>query len=184
MVRVKIVIAGILLLLLANKTWALTLRATVDKTEATIQDQIMLTLSVEGVQNGATPQLPELPGFDWMSRGSSTRMQIINNQVTSGVDYRYVLVPKQVGTFEIGPATIEYKGKTIASNKITITIAAADSQPKTTKDIFVTTRVNNETPFVNEQIIYTLKFYRSIRIANASLENPSFEGFRVETLGK
>ena len=184
MVRVKMVIAGILLLLLANKTWALTLRATVDKTEATTQDQIMLTLSVEGVQNGVTPQLPELPGFDWMSRGSSTRMQIINNQVTSGVDYRYVLVPKQIGTFEIGPATIEYKGKTIASNKITITIAAADSQPKTTKDIFVTTRVNNETPFVNEQIIYTLKFYRSIRIANASLENPSFEGFRVEPLGK
>lgn len=182
--RVKMVIAGILLLLLVDKTWALTLRATVDKTEATIEDQIMLTLSVEGAQNGVTPQLPELPGFDLMSRGSSTRMQIINNKVSSGVDYRYLLVPKQVGTFEIGPATLEYKGKTIASNKITVTITQADIQPKATKDIFVTTGVNNETPFVNEQIIYTLKFYRSIRIANASLENPSFEGFRVEPLGK
>jgi len=184
MVRVKMVIAGILLLLLANKTWALTLRATVDKTEATLQDQIILTLSVEGTQDGVTPQLPKLAAFDWMSQGTSTKMQIINGKVTSGIDYRYVLVPKQVGTFDIGPATVEYQGKTIASNKITITIAPADSQPNATKDIFVTTRVNNETPFVNEQIIYTLKFYRSIRIANASLENPSFEGFRVEPLGK
>ena len=182
--RVKIVIVSIMLLLYADRAWALTLRATVDKTEATLQDQIMLTLSVEGTQDAAKPRLPELAAFDWMSQGSSTRMQIINNKVSSGVDYRYILVPKQVGTFTIGPATMEYKGKTITSNKITLTIKKADSQPQASKDVFVTARVSNQTPYVNEQIIYTFKLYRRIQIANASLENPSFDGFRVEPLGK
>jgi hypothetical protein len=182
--KVKIVIVSILLLLYVDTAWALTFRATVDKTEATLQDQIMLTLSVEGTQDGIKPQLPELTAFDLMSRGSSTRMQIINNKVSSGVDYRYILVPKQVGTFEIGPATIEYNGKTITSNKITLTIKKADSQPQASKDVFVTAQVSNKTPYVNEQIIYTFKLYRRIQIANASLENPSFDGFRVEPLGK
>ena len=182
--NVKLVIVSILLLLYGSTAWALTLRATVDKTEATLEDQIMLTLSLEGAQNGVKPQLPELPAFDWMSRGSSTRMQIINNTVSSGADFNYILVPKQVGTFEIGPATIEYKGKTITSNTITLTIKKAASQPQASKDIFVTARVSNETPYVNEQIIYTFKLFRSIQIANASLENPSFDGFRVEPLGK
>ena len=84
--RFKIVIVSILLLLYADRAWALTLRAKVDKTEATLQDQIMLTLSVEGTQDAMKPRLPELAAFDWMSQGSSTRMQIINNKVSSGVD--------------------------------------------------------------------------------------------------
>lgn len=168
----------------SEEVYSLSLIAKVDRTEATLQDQIILTLSIEGTQKIGRPALPPLPAFDLISRGSSTRMQIINGQITSGVDYNYVLIPKKIGTFEIGPATLTYKGQTISSNKITLKIRSADTQPQATKDLFITTTVSNKIPYVNQQIIYTFKLYRRVKIANASLDNPSFEGFRVESLGK
>ncbi len=45
--------------------------------------------------------------------------------------------------------------------------------------------MDNENPYLNEQIIYTLQFCRRVKIASASLtEQPSFDGFLVESLGK
>ena len=184
MSRYKIVLVIFLLILCAEKTYALSLTAKANRTEATIQDRIILTLSVEGTQKAGRPHLPPMPAFDFISRGSSTRMQIINGQITSGVDYNYILIPKKAGTFEIGPATLNLKGKTISSNKITLKISSAGAKPQAAKDLFITTTVSTKSPYVSEQVIYTFRLFRSVRIANASLENPSFEGFLVEPLGK
>ncbi len=184
MFRYKIVLVIFLLILCAEKTYAFSLTAKVDKTEATIQDRILLTLSIEGTQRAGSPELPPMPAFDFISRGSSTRMQIINGQITSGVDYNYVLIPKKAGTFEIGPATLDLGGKTISSNKITLKISSAGAKPRSAEDLFITTTVSTKSPYVSEQVIYTFRLFRSVKIANASLENPSFEGFLVEPLGK
>lgn len=184
MPKVRIALVSLFILIYAENTLALSFTAKVDKTEATIQDQIILTLSVEGTQRGVRPHLPPLLSFNVMSRGSSTRMQIVNGQITSAVDYNYILIPKKTGTFEVGPATLKNKGKIISSNKITLKISSADKKPQAAKDLFVSTTVSNKTPYVNEQIIYTFRLYRRVKIANASLDNPSFEGFRVESLGK
>ena len=111
MFRVKTVIVGLLLILFLDKAYAVTLTATVDKTEATLQDQILLTLSVEGTQSTESPKLPSTQAFDFISRGSSTRMQIINGQVSSSVDYNYLLLPKKTGTFEIRAGNHNPPGK-------------------------------------------------------------------------
>lgn len=184
MFRYKIVLLMLALMFFAERAYALSLTAKVDRTEATVGDRILLTLSVEGTQKAGKPHLPPVPAIDFVSRGSSTRMQIINGQITSSVDYNFLLIPQKAGTFEIGPATLRVKGKTVLSNPITLRISSAGVTPRSKKDLFITTTVSPSSPYVSEQVIYTFRLYRSIRIANASLENPSFEGFLVEPLGK
>lgn len=182
--RWKTFLAVIVLMAGSKLAWGLSLEARVDKSEGTLADQIMLTLTLEGTERAAQPQLPPLPAFEVIPRGNTTRMQIINGQVTSGVDYNYILIPKKTGVFVIGPATVSAGGQTIPSNTVTLTITAGEVQAGPARDLFITTSISNQAPYVNEQIIYTFKLFRSIRIANANLESPSFEGFRVESLGK
>jgi len=67
MPKVRIALVSLFLLLHVESALALSLTAKVDKTEATIQDQIILTLSVEGTQRGARPHLPPIPSFNVMS---------------------------------------------------------------------------------------------------------------------
>ena len=56
--------------------------------------------------------------------------------------------------------------------------AQGDSQ-----DLFIDTKLSSETPYVGQRIVYTWRFYRSVRLADANVDLPDFEGFIVEELG-
>jgi len=159
------------------------LSISVDRDTATLADSINLTISVEGASG--EPQLPSSPAFETVRQGSSSRMQIINGKMSSSVDYSYALYPKKEGVFTIGPATLDNNGSRLTSNTVSITIQKAAVSEKRNEDVFVTAEVDNQNPYVNEQIIYTFKFYYRGRVANARMtESPSFEGFIAELLGK
>ncbi len=157
--------------------------AMVDKNDITLDDYILLRLSVKGTRDA--PELPEMPPFRVQSRGSSSQVSIVNGQMTSSVDYNYLLYPEKTGSFTIGPFYLKGKNRRIKSNQIRINIQKASSSKELLKDVFVSAEVDNERPYINQQIIYTFKFCRAVKIANASLTAaPSFDGFVKEDLGK
>ena len=166
---------------------AVSITATVDKTDATVEDTLVLTVSVNGSRDATRPVLPDAltDQFTILFRGSSSRIQILNNQMSSGVDHTYLLYPKKPGTFTIGPITVEEKGKTFRTDPLTVRITKTSDDTGNAKDLFITSEVDVKQPFVNQQVIYTFRFFRSIRVANARLlEDLAFQGFYSESLGK
>jgi hypothetical protein len=181
----SILILSIIILYKPAVTVAASLSISVDKDQVSLEDVINLTISVEGARG--EPALPSMPAFEATRQGSSSRVQIINGQISSSVDYSYLLYPKKEGSFTVGPATLDYNSSKITSNTVAITIGKAAARPAEAadKEVFVTAEVDNKNPYVNQQIVYTLKFYRRTRVANARLtETPSFEGFITEQLEK
>lgn len=172
-------------LLIAAPAWAAdtAITATVDKNEAALDDYIVLSVAVEGTRD--EPTLPDLSAFKVQSRGTSSQMTIINGRMSSKLEYNYMLYPQKTGTFSVGPFTVDDGGRKVESNTLLITITRAEPQNKDGDEVFVTATVDNEHPYLNEQIIYTFRFCRRIKVASASLvEQPSFDGFLVESLGK
>jgi len=157
--------------------------ARVDKNEVTLEDYVLLRISVKGTRD--KPDLSEITGFNVQSRGSSSQVSIVNGQVSSTVEYNYLLYPKKTGSFTIGPFYLKNNESKIKSNKIKISVSKASSADSSSKDVFVVAEVDNERPYVNEQIVYVFKFFRAVKIADAILTNrPSFEGFIKEELGE
>jgi hypothetical protein len=79
---------------------ALSVQAAVDKTEATVEDQIVLTVSVIGERSlPDQPELPPLPDFNVAQGGTSSRTQILNGRISSSVEFNYFLSPRSVGSF-------------------------------------------------------------------------------------
>jgi hypothetical protein len=180
-------VAVILTVFTAGPVLAVSLTATVDKTKATVEDTILLTLSVEGDRNSAEPILPQelKREFKIQSRGSSSRVQIVNGKINSGIDYNYILYPRKTGTFTVGPASILVKGTKHESKPFTIQILPAQKEIDSSQDIFITSEVDKRNPYVNEQVLYTFRFYRAVRAVNPRLlEDINFEGFYIEKLGK
>jgi hypothetical protein len=157
--------------------------ATIDRPEATVEDQLVLTVVIEG-SRGAEPILPQIPEFDVYPRGQSTQMSFINGRMSSSVTYNYLLVPKASGVFQIGEVTTEIDGETLSSEPFQVRILAASEQPQQQRDLFITSRVSATNPFVGQQVIYIWRFYRRVRIGDARLEPLEFEGFVVEDLGE
>ncbi len=158
--------------------------ATVDKTAATMQDSILLTVSVQGTRS--QPSLAGLDDFRVSSRGSSSQVRIINGAMSSSYDYNYLLQPLKPGNFTIGPCAVVHKKTTYASNTIALTISKqAARSADAGRDVFITAEIDNPNPYVHEQVHYTLKFFSRVQVGNARLSVvPDFEGFVSERLGK
>jgi len=159
------------------------IQATINRSEAAVEDQLLLTLTVEGSRS-ANPTLPDLSDFDVYSRGQSTQMSFINGRVTSSVSYNYVLVPKGTGTITIGAATVELDGQVYSSEPIQIRIVGAAEKPEQTRDLFLSAKVSTTQPFVGQEVVYIWRFYRRVSIGDARLEPQDFGGFLVEDLGE
>ena len=157
--------------------------ATIDRPEATVEDQLLLTVVIEG-SRGAEPVLPELAEFDVYPRGQSTQMSFINGRMSSSVSYNYLLVPKTTGVIQIGPVTAEIDGEILTSQPFQVSILEASAQPQQQRDLFITSRVSTTNPFVGQEVIYIWRFYRRVRIGDARLEPQEFQGFLVEDLGE
>ena len=78
--------------------------ASVDKQELTLEDSVNFSVVVEGTQSAPPPELPPLDSFKVRARGSSSSFQIINGNRSSSITYNFVLLPRETGTFTIGPA--------------------------------------------------------------------------------
>jgi hypothetical protein len=166
---------------------ALEIVATVDKTEATVEDQILLTVSVSGARSlPEPPELPPLPDFDVAQGGTSSQTRILNGEIESSVSFTYVLSPRRPGDFTIGPIRIRKKNETAQSEPIRLRILPAARQGTAAEApaAFVEQQVDVQSPYVNQPVLYSFRFLRRVQAVEAQWEPPPFDGFWVEDLGK
>jgi len=171
--------------------------ASVDKDKLEIGDQLTLTLMVTGkVQKIPEPKLRNVGDFAQYASGRSQNITFVNGAVTATTQINFVLVPKKVGSFTIGPAELEVDGKVLQTSAMTITVLPSGSVPKQQtpvpteaqvreglKDIFVTGSADKSRVYVSEQITYTVKFYQAVRLFdNPEYYPPSVTGFWKEDL--
>ncbi len=161
---------------------AQSIQAEIDRTEATVEDQLRLTLTVIGSQS-AQPVLPPLPEFEVIAAGTSKQWSFSNGRASSRVAYTYLLLPRSEGEFEIGAATVEIDDQLHSSRPIRVRIVATSAEPRQSRDLFLTASLSTSSPFVGQQVLFTWRLYRRLRIADARLDPFEFEGFLVEDLG-
>lgn len=157
-----------------------------DREEAVIADSISMVVSIAGARKSdSTPVLKGMEDFDITQGGTSSRFEVINGQVNSGIDYTFFLQPKRTGTFEIGPVEVTVDGKTHRSNTATLTVV---KQPESSGinrgPLFLTAGLSSTKVYVEEQSIYTLKLYHQTRVSNISLDLPDIEHLTFRQLGK
>ena len=162
------------------------LTVSLDRTEATLLDTVQMIVKVSGVrQTDSRPSFKGLESFDIRQGGTSSRVEIINGKMNSGVEYSYNLLPKKTGTFQIGPAELEQDGKIIRSNVETLTIkdvkhvSGDDRGP-----LFLSAGLSSGEIYVEEQAIYSLKLYMQTNVSDISLGLPEAENLTLRQLGK
>ncbi|MEK6732180.1 MAG: BatD family protein [Candidatus Omnitrophota bacterium] len=172
----------------------ITISADVDKQEASLDDQITLTITVSGnVSNIPQPDMPELKGFTAYSSGRSQNLSIINGQVSSSVSFTFILVPNSQGEYSLGPFSINYKGKAYSTELINIKVLPRglqssvpeeqNTQPQHGKELFIEAYVNKLRAYVNEQITLTFAVYQAVNLFDNPVYNPpSTTGFWLEDM--
>ena len=158
-----------------------------DREQATCADSIRMVVAISGTRDsGLEPIIHGLDDFRVERGGTSSKVEIINGRVNSGVEYIYFIEPKKRGTFEIGPAECKINGKVYRSNTETITVAksAAYSNSHSLEPVFLTASLSSGDAYVGDQVFYTLKLYHQIKVSDISLTLPEIEYLSFKQLGE
>lgn len=187
--QLKYSIAFFFLLALSLKAYSTSLQMEVDRETISSDDSFVVQVILEG-GSGADeyPSIENSENFRVRENGVSSQTQIINGSMTRKVVFNYVAIPKKEGVFTFGPARLNYQGQNLSSNKIKIKVTKPENLgDEKLRAFFLKTEVDNETPYVGEQIVYSFRLFvrdeadvRSLNLTSL----PDFQGFWKEELGK
>lgn len=174
--------------------------ASVDKTTLSLDDQLTLTLTVEGQMHSVPePTLPSLEGFQVYSSGRSQQFSLVNGQFSASVAFNYILQPMIVGKHTIGSAVITLDGQIYRTQPIGVEVLegrvptptppeqapAAGAPPQLAgQDLFVEAVVDKDEAYIGEQVTFTFRFYQGVELFGAELRysKPETTGFWTEDL--
>jgi hypothetical protein len=175
------------------------IKAGVDKNQVDVNGQFQYSVEVSG-KSTSLPDVafPDFKDFYVLSGpNSSTSIQWINGAMTSSKTFSYYLRPRKEGKLKIGKSSITYKGKTITSDEIIVTVktGAVSSQPgqsaaapKSRRDadiagesLYLKTEVSKRNVYLGEQIIIKYKLYFRMNVRGFNIDKmPSNAGFWAE----
>lgn len=162
------------------------LTLSLDRTEATPADSVLLTVSVSGAHGeAARPTIEGLEEFLVRPAGTSTRVEIVNGRYSAGTDFSFVLQPRRAGSFRIGPAQVVIDGAAYRSEAATLAVGQPAASPDGARGpVFLAAALTPAKVYAEQQALYTLKLYRTLNIADVSVTVPEATGIAFAKLGE
>jgi hypothetical protein len=179
MVR-QLVMAMALCLLATTNANAASVRAVVDRNQATVGESIAMQVTIE--DGKGTIDLSRITDFKTISRGTSSSFKMINGRTSRELIHNYVLIPLKAGNLTIPAIPVTIDGQTHYTAPIRIMVSEEPPVDSGKRDVYVTAAVSEASPWIGQQIAYTFRLFNAVQVAEAKFQAPAFDGFNAEEL--
>jgi hypothetical protein len=164
-----------------------------------------LTYSINTMADPNELRLPDISGFEVIAGPyTASSQQSINGQYSSSMAFTYMLMPKKLGTFSIGAASILVNKQRLVSNGISIKVLPQDKSSKgnsggsstgepqqsntpsaslSSQDVFMRANVSKTKVFEQEAFLVTYKLYSLPDVLGSEdFKLPDFKGFVMQKI--
>ena len=146
-----------LLILLATSSQASVI-ASVDRPNVELNESFTLKITVDTAIDVEPDASALEEDFYVGTRSQLSNTTIVNGQISRSRTWTYVMMAKREGNLIIPPVRIA----TEQSQPVEITVTPPSTSLPGEADIFVTTEVDRKESFVQAQVLYRVKVYRSV----------------------
>ncbi|MFV0304989.1 MAG: BatD family protein [Moheibacter sp.] len=162
-----------------------TFNAQASKEEVSVNERFIvrfvLTYGQKNVSVDKAVSLPDFNGLHQLGESQINSFQFVNGNVINQTGLEVMLVADQEGDYTIGNATVTINGKKYKTDPIKISVKKGlkpkVSPGKRLQGAFLTTEISEENPFLNQEVILTVKVYaRDYSILNRlrNFQEPDF----------
>jgi len=178
----RLVFLLVFMLLPAATLAQVTARANLDRTQVRMGETVALTITVDGLQQAAPPDLSPLSG-DFTVLGSSTNssLSIINGQRTLRTEFGVALRPNHPGTITI-PA-LDVAGQRTSPLSLHVDDAGAAAPSSRQGPVFLEASADTDHAIVGQAISYTVRLLYALDLADGSLADPQTAGLSMRRVG-
>lgn len=149
--------------------------ASVDRATVELNESFTLKITVDTAIDTEPDVSAVEEDFFVGTRSQLSNTTIVNGQISRSRTWTYVLMAKREGTLEIPPVRIGNE----QSEPVPVVVSPPSNALPGEADIFVTAEVDYDESFVQAQVLYTVKVYRSVATRQPRLSEPSITGVEV-----
>ena len=173
-----------LLSLLSQLSYA-SLEASVDRTRLIEGESLELTLEAPAASRTDTLNLnPLAEHFEIQRTRQLSLISQINGKTTPVIRWIINLRPLRTGFVVIPPLSLGTSSSQPISLHVLSHMQAANDRSSQLDPVFIDSDVDNETPYIQQQVLLTLRIYHSVSLFDDStLSGLEIPGARVESLG-
>ncbi len=174
-------LAAFVLLLLSMGAQAARISVQTDRSPVAVDETFQLIFTVDGEPDGE-PDFSVLDkDFEVLGSSQSRNISIVNGKTSRTTRYLVRVLPRRSGELAVPPVSF---GKDV-SPLLKIPVRDAGTAAKNgqasaaDKDVFMEVSLDNPKPWVQQQVILTVRIFSRIQWREASLSDPRFRGGEV-----
>lgn len=156
--------------------------ASIDRSVIAIDDTLTLTIRISDVGSFRGPDLSPLDGlFQVLANSQSSRHTIRNGRAESTTEWVITLMPQRLGQLTIPPLKVNGEQTQAITINVqpSVPVSAGNLQP-----VFIESEVDNDSVYIQQQIIFTLRVFQSIQLDNMKMSEPDFDNAAVRKLSQ
>ncbi len=170
-------------IILSFPAFAVEIELTVDRIPVDINESFQLTFSSTEEPDDDPDFSPLEKDFEILDQGTSNNVSMINGDFSRSITWKLTLMAKHIGTLPI-PSISFGKDRSQPSSIVVNKSSRSQSSDLGGEDLILKVEASPQDPFVQSQVIYTLRLYRKVNISQASLTEPEITDAVVENLGE
>lgn len=156
--------------------------ASVDKNPVMLDESFTLSVTADGdVERDAFDASFLLNDFVVGQTSVSSQTRMVNFTTSRSTTWSVILFPREVGQFSIPSITIDGASSEPIALEV---VPVSNVDGSETRDIFVTTELDNAEVYLHQQVKYTVKLYLARDIERGSLQAPELNGAEIQQIGK
>lgn len=152
----------------------------VDRNPVNLHDSFQLMFSASDDPDGKPDFSVLQQQFEILNQQRSSSSSWVNGKSQHNQQWTLTLMAKQSGDLLIPPVAF---GNDV-SKPLKLTVTDKPSNLANNEDLFLEVQATPEKPFLQSQVIYSLRLYRRVQIAQASLSEPELKAAVIEKLGE
>jgi len=158
---------------------AVNIKTTVDRNPVNINESFQIIFTATESPNGKPDFSPLEREFEILDKSQSTRSSWINGQSSRTIQWVIDVIAKRTGQLRIPAIAFGDDHSQPLVIKVT---EIKHSIHQTNDDIFIQVEVTPKQAYVQSQLIYSLRLYRRLQLAQASLTEPTMDNAIIEKL--
>lgn len=172
-----------MLVLLAQSSWlgAMEITAKVDRSPVNIDESFNLTYTAEETPDGEPDFSILEQDYDILSQSKSSQSSWINGKTSKSIQWHLSMMAKHTGEQEIPP--VQFGSDFSQPAYLSVTGDNHSSNSAVNGDLYLEVEAAPESPYVQSQVLYTIRVYGRVDISQASLNEPELKDAVVEKLG-
>ncbi len=156
------------------------IQVAVDRNPVGINESFQITFSASEEPDGNPDFAPLRENFEIVNQQRSSSSSWVNGKSSRNEQWVVNVMAKQAGELLIPPIAFGAD----SSKPLTVKVTENAATPQSQDEIFLEVAATPDHPYVQSQVLYTLKLFRKVQITQASLSEPEIKDALVEKLGE